>query len=104
MHHLLNLFSLYAFSAKLNKIKNPIRVNEYLETQDWTKKSIMHLLAVLFHYLVTNVYKQYCNWKLRGNIEALYTEIFFSFWLGSTVIILGKKENVMKQWTKRAMG
>lgn len=61
MHHLLNLFSLYTFSAKLNKIKNPIRVNEYLETQGCTEKSIMHLLAVLFHYLVINVQKQYCN-------------------------------------------
>lgn len=60
MHHLLNLFSLYAFGAKLNKIKNPIRANEYLETQGCTEKSIMHLLAVLFHYLVINVQKQYC--------------------------------------------
>lgn len=95
MYHLLNLFSLYAFSVKLNKIKNPhssIRVNEYLKTQGWIGKSIMHLLAVLFHYLVINVQKQYCNWRLRGNAEALCTEIFFSFWLGSPVIILGENK------------
>lgn len=61
MHHLLNLFFLYAFSAKLNKIKNPIRVNEYLETQGCTEKSTVRLLAVLFHYLVLHVQKQYCN-------------------------------------------
>lgn len=63
---LFNLFSL-CFQCKAKTKTNPkeshssITVNEYREMQGGIEKSIMHLLAMLFHYLVINVQNQYHN-------------------------------------------